>query len=167
MDKKYKYSLLAKYRGFTLIELMVTLAIAAILVSIAIPNFNTLIQNNRITAHANEFLSALSIARSEAIKRGATVAVTANTPGQWQMGWTIATTGAAPVTLYVNQAGLAGGTALTNPANMVTYNSRGFLAGAIPSVFNLTIPNCTGNQVRTITISPSGSARVTTAACPT
>jgi len=148
---------------------MITLLIAAILISIAVPSFTNVIQNNRITAHANEFLSALSIARSEAIKRSATVTVTASTAGQWQNGWTIATGGGAPTTLYINQAGLAGGTVLTNAgnANVVTYNSRGFLTGAQPSIFTLTIPNCTGNQVRNITISPAGSARVVTAACPT
>ena len=53
--------------GFTLIELMVTLAVAAILLAIAIPSFNSLLVSSRLTTAANDFVNALAIARSSAI----------------------------------------------------------------------------------------------------
>ena len=56
--------------GFTLMELMVTIAIAAILVGIAIPSFTSIIVSNRLTTSANELVTALNLARSEAVKRG-------------------------------------------------------------------------------------------------
>lgn len=62
-------------RGFTLIEMMMTIAIAAILVSLAVPSFQNLIVNNRLTTQANELVADLNVARSEAIKRGQRVSI--------------------------------------------------------------------------------------------
>jgi type IV fimbrial biogenesis protein FimT len=56
-------------RGFTLVELMVTVFIAAILFAIAIPSFRQMIANNRLATQANELIGALNYARSEAITR--------------------------------------------------------------------------------------------------
>lgn len=61
-------------RGFTLIELMVTLTVAIILVAIAVPNFTYVTVSTRLTTIANEIVSAVTVARSEAIKRNGLVA---------------------------------------------------------------------------------------------
>ncbi len=61
--------------GFTLVELMVTVAVAAILMAIAVPNMRSVIQNTRISNQINELTSDLNFARSEAIKRGSDTAV--------------------------------------------------------------------------------------------
>ena len=66
-----------KQTGFTIIELIVTLAMVAILAGFAVPALQDLIDNNRSTAQANNFLAALTLARSEAIKRRASVNVVA------------------------------------------------------------------------------------------
>ncbi|MFZ5621455.1 MAG: GspH/FimT family pseudopilin [Pseudomonadota bacterium] len=57
------------HRGFTLIELMITLAVAAILLTIGIPSFSDFVKNNRLVGYVNEFVAAAHLARSEAIKR--------------------------------------------------------------------------------------------------
>ena len=55
--------------GFTLIELMVTLSMAAILMAIAIPNIRNFLRNNRLTSGVNDLLHSIQVARTEAIKR--------------------------------------------------------------------------------------------------
>jgi len=74
--------------GFTLIELMVTIAIAGILIGIAIPSFTSIITSNRLTTSANELVTALNFARSEAVKRGQQVVVR-KTGAEWENGWQV------------------------------------------------------------------------------
>ncbi|WP_295803178.1 GspH/FimT family pseudopilin [uncultured Microbulbifer sp.] len=70
-----------KQRGLTLIELMVTLAVLAIIVAIAVPNFNTMIANNRALTLGEDLATALNFARTEAVKRGARVSLCGSTDG--------------------------------------------------------------------------------------
>ncbi|UCH54408.1 MAG: GspH/FimT family pseudopilin, partial [Pseudomonadota bacterium] len=65
----------SKTMGFTLIELIVTIAIVGILLAWAIPNFRTLIMNQRLATSANDFIADTSFARSEAVKRGGNVGI--------------------------------------------------------------------------------------------
>jgi len=65
-------------KGFTLIELMVTVVLAAVVLTIGVPSLKTLIDSNRLTAATNDFVSAITLARAEAIKRGSFVAVCAS-----------------------------------------------------------------------------------------
>ena len=74
--------------GFTLLELMITIAIAAVLAGIAIPSFKSSISSNRLTTNANELVTALNLARSEAVKRGQQVVVRRNGTN-WENGWTV------------------------------------------------------------------------------
>jgi type IV fimbrial biogenesis protein FimT len=94
-----------KVRGLTLVELLVTLAIAAILVTLAAPSFTRLIQSTKISGNVNTFMSDLRFARSEAVRRGGAVTMcrssnpeaitasgptcgTGSSPG-WESGWII------------------------------------------------------------------------------
>ncbi len=74
--------------GFTLIELMVTLAIAAILMMVAVPSFTAFQRNAELTATANTFLAAINSARSEAMKRNLPAVVLPLGTG-WASGWTV------------------------------------------------------------------------------
>lgn len=85
--------------GFTLIELIVVIALAAIIMTLAVPSYQNLIANNRITAHTNELVTAINMARSEAVKRNVRVVLcrsanpTASSPtcggseNTWTTGW--------------------------------------------------------------------------------
>ena len=79
-----------KARGFSLIELMIVLAIMAVLLTIAAPSFSRFIAGQRIKTASFELQTALMLARSEAIKRGpaATVTVAAKS-SNWANGWTV------------------------------------------------------------------------------
>lgn len=80
--------------GFTLVELMIALAVAAIVLTMGIPGFQDLIQNNRRVTAVNELVSGLHLARSEAFKRNRTVSVCpsadgVNCGGAWAAGWLV------------------------------------------------------------------------------
>lgn len=65
-------------KGFTIIEVVVTMAVFAILVALAAPSFTSVINNNRLTGNANELLSTLQSARMESVRRNAPVVICRN-----------------------------------------------------------------------------------------
>lgn len=128
--------------GFTLLELMVTLLVAGVLVGLAIPSFQETLARNQIAVQVNSFLSALNIARSEAIKRGLPVAVrarNATADNEWGAGWCVIA--GNPVTLNCDSdevieqfEGFGNADILNSPApandQFIQFNSRGGLLGA-------------------------------------
>jgi len=77
-------------RGFTLIELMVTLAIAAVLMLVAIPSMTAYKRNAELTSATNTLLSAINSARGEAMKRGMNAMVVPTGNGlSWNTGWVV------------------------------------------------------------------------------
>ncbi len=86
-------------QGFTLVEMIITVAIAAIVLGMGVPGFQQLIRANRTVTEVNRLVTALSLARSEAVKRNATVAMCRASgsncslaPGvNWENGWVVFT----------------------------------------------------------------------------
>jgi type IV fimbrial biogenesis protein FimT len=88
--------MMRKERAFTLIELLITIAIMAVLVTLATPSLQALIRNNRITGQANELVAGLMLGRSEAVKRGVSVTLCGSADGSscagdgnWEQGWMV------------------------------------------------------------------------------
>ena len=167
-----------KQSGFTLIELMVTLAVAGILMSIAIPNYQTFILNSRITAQANEFMAAVGLTRSEAIKRATKISIcksanttvalpTCTTSGNWAQGWIIFTDGGTQgikdgTDAIIQVRGPLAGTNTfignTNVVNYIAYGASGF--GTQMGTVSLCPPSPAAVVGRDIVISSTGRARV-------
>lgn len=80
---------LSKLFGFTLIELMVTLSIVAVVSFMAVPTFVSTVNSNQATNLTNEFVSTLNFARSEAIKREYRVVVGMIGETGWEEGWRV------------------------------------------------------------------------------
>ena len=76
-------------KGFTIIELMVTLTIAAILLAIGVPSFRSLIQNQRLTTTVNDLFSAINLTRSQALQQGGRVDLAPLDQTDWSNGWRI------------------------------------------------------------------------------
>lgn len=85
-------------RGFSLIELLVTLSVAALLMSAAIPAYRSYVANTHMSAATNQFSAHLNTIRSEAVTRGLPVAMCASNDqsscsnsGDWSTGWIVFT----------------------------------------------------------------------------
>lgn len=74
-------------KGFTIVELMVTIAIAAILLSVAAPSYTTFIRNSQLSDAVSEFMTAVNAARGNAIKQGINTYLVPTTGTDWSTGW--------------------------------------------------------------------------------
>jgi type IV fimbrial biogenesis protein FimT len=110
-------------RGFTLIELVFTITLVALLATIAAPSFRDFIMSQRVRNASFDFMTALALARSEAITRNANVDLI-RTSGSWNGGWTVAAD--AGVTTLLNQQAM-GGVSITDTASLakISYASDG------------------------------------------
>lgn len=123
-------------QGFTFLELVVVMALVAIVAAIGAPSFTAMIAKNRVRNAGSDLHLSLLRARSEALKRNSAVTV-APKAGGWKNGWTVTWVDpdtASTVTLYdhVQTASVA----ITGPANVVYQSSGRISASFSPVVIN-------------------------------
>lgn len=113
--------------GFTLVELLVVMALIAILAAIGVPSYQSLVVSNRISAEINGLVTHLQYARSMAVKLGQNVTVNSNNGNNWESGWTVTDLNG---TVLKQQQAFQGGDTLTAGLAAITYNRNGFTTNA-------------------------------------
>lgn len=157
--------------GLTLLELIVGIAVLGILLAVGVPSFQSTVDSNRLAAQTNSLVTALNLARSEAVKRGQPVSVCASTnqttcsgATAWTTGW-IAFTDANGAAGTLNAPGdtvLQAWQALSGPATLnstvayVQYQPTGRSVAPAAVSFELKKPDCSGPYARTISVAVSG-----------
>ncbi|MET0130806.1 MAG: GspH/FimT family pseudopilin [Stenotrophomonas chelatiphaga] len=166
-------------KGFTLVELMITLVVLGVLMAIAFPSFRSTIRSNQVAATNNEVLGLVSVARSEAIRnnRGGGVCPSADGSscnGSWNNG-IIAygdvdgsggfNTGDVVLRYTPGRPNLAISSAVT-AASGITFDSRGRRRAAANQSITITPENCRpGEPRRTLTVNLSGQVRAVQDTC--
>lgn len=179
MQNPLKYK---QYNGFTLIELLVAISVLVIVMTIAIPSFQSVIQNNYASTLNNDLVNTLYFARSEAIQQGSNVSICpaqdqnlTSCGSNWNNGWLvfIDPTNAGSLvsgTTLLRTHALPGQNAniTTSPStSAITYNSSGFAAANATNVtFNVSATGCTGTNARTVKISMTGYLTINSVTCP-
>ena len=169
--------------GFTLIELMIALAIVGILLMVAVPSFREAMMNVRISAQTNDLLTDLSVARSEAVKRNLPVLLCTSTNGQscggrWSDGWIVFVDAdnSASVTdgdLVVKTRPAAEGnnsivaTAGTETLSAVSYRPTGLTGNKALVKFSICDSRTATASGREIEITVTGRAKSTRVQCAT
>ena len=160
-------------RGVTLVELMVTLAVLGVLATLSAPSFRQTIHNYRLDNYGNSLVAASRVARSEAIKRNASVrlcpsadGLTCTTDGQWERGWIIlqGTTQLLKHGPLASDYQFRGATTVAN----IDFDASGF--GATAATLKASRPGATGDlRMGCFSISataiPSYTRKATAATC--
>lgn len=163
-----------KNSGFTLLELVIVVALVAIITMIAIPSMTTFNQNDRLTTNINTLVGHLAYARSEAVKTAQQVVVcssndAATCSGGWSDGWIVYIDADADNSFTVGeqviraQQALAGNNTLTSTGigSQIVYDNRGFVNAA--SVGSLQLcDGRTGPHGKTVRITATGRVRMET-----
>ncbi len=159
---------MANKNGFTLVELLVVVAVISITMSIGLPSFQSTIASTRLTSAANAMVSALQLARSEALKQQKTVFVIKKT--KWENGWDIFVDSKVPANkkqdlpdeptfatfdLLSSTITVPYGTGKGTYLNYVSYSANGS-ANSGHFIF------CSSSDFRSVVISSTGRIRVDT-----
>ncbi|RJG01724.1 pilus assembly protein FimT [Noviherbaspirillum sedimenti] len=156
-----------------MVELLTALAVAAIVLALAVPGFQSLIRNQRLSTSVNAFIGALHLTRSEAIRRGSRVDLVPADGADWAQGWVVfvdqndnqqADSGEM---ILARQAAVAGGMAiksvLTDSSKLyLAYNGSGRTrTNASSQTPQLgTVSFFLDGKIRSIKLNFSGRARV-------
>ena len=152
--------------GFTVVELMIALAVLAVLVALAVPNFNDATLTARLNGFANSLVASAQVARSEAIKQNATITLCTSTDGAtcaasggWEQGWIVVNEAAADVFQY--QQALPAEFKVTEAGGAEEVAFLGTVVGTTPATLTVCRATPVGNEERVVTINGTGAAYVT------
>jgi type IV fimbrial biogenesis protein FimT len=150
--------------GFTLVEMLVVLAIVVILLAIGIPGMRSLIASQRVRTAASNLQAYLNLTRAEALKRNANVTLSPNSSTDWTAGWHIVD--GSGTTLYTTAAVpsivIAGGSSTTLPSS-ITYRGTGRVTSTSDVVFKISATST--STYRCVEVDLTGLAIVNSSGC--
>jgi type IV fimbrial biogenesis protein FimT len=150
-----------KNRGFTLIEMMIAITVAAILLMIAVPSFRNASLSSQLRSAANDFIVSTNFARSEAIKRGAAVTMCVSTDGSscaaggWEQGWIVL----SGTIVLQHESAAPSGFKMSATGSIANLSFQPIGVGVAPAT--LTVCRATpsvGSQERVVTLDSTGRA---------
>jgi len=158
-------------RGFTILEMVITVVLAVVLVALALPSFRELTLRTNVTTLTNSLVIALNSARSEAVRRGTFVEVVPVSGTSWTAGWKImadtsfnqtfskqiGTQDAAPTGYKICPN--ANGAAAPGSAASVIFDQTGALRFSTGVDVNIVRPDGKTAQFRWVSVGPSGEVR--------
>ncbi|EKD98878.1 MAG: Type IV pilus transmembrane protein FimT [uncultured bacterium] len=147
--------------GFTLIELMVTVAVLAVVVSLAAPSFRSILEAQRMRAAAFDLMGDLTLARSEALKRGQIATPITLTPasGNWAAGWSVM----AGTDVVSTRNPVGSGVTITGPTTVVF--DRNGRVSSTTTVARFALADSSATRKRCISLDPSGRPKSSTTGC--
>ncbi|HEU4621916.1 MAG TPA: GspH/FimT family protein [Burkholderiaceae bacterium] len=153
--------------GFTLVEALLVLAVAAVVLAIASPNFSSLSATMRVRSTTADLLADLNFARSEAVKRNSVVAVSP-LGGQWTQGWSITRIDPADASrneMLRTRNAVGNMVGFSGAPTSLSFDAAGRVVIADISSFKVCPPDSTGMPGRLVRIDPSGQSRSTSVSC--
>lgn len=167
---------LRRSKGFTLVELMVTIAVVAILGTIAYPSFQSTIRSNRVAASQNELLGVLNLARSDAVRNNRGGGVCGSSSGtSCDGGW------ATGIMAFADSNGdgafqntetvlryfaVTNGLTVSGPDALIAFDARGRRRAGADQVVTIQPAQCgSGTLRRAITVNASGQIKTAREAC--
>jgi type IV fimbrial biogenesis protein FimT len=165
-----------RHSGYTMMELVMTMAIVAILGTLAIPGFKFVTSSNRVSTEVNGLLGDIQFARSQAVKEGLPVTIctstapyTSCTNTDWELGWIVfldsngnQAVEAGEVVVRTQPAFAGTDTFVATPPTFhaLTFNRMGYAPTGVATAINITLHDSTSNTnwTRCVAINPIGSA---------
>ena len=160
--------------GFTLVEVMIAISVMAILIFGGVPSFIQLIRDTSVSTQSNSLVAAIGLARSEAVRRGVDVHLTAVTDDKnetaWSNGWVIWVdsdndNARESSEVLRNYKSPDGELVLDKNVTDIVFNSQGEIRGGGVYTFQLKPPGCQAQEKREIKIKSTGRPSITKVDC--
>jgi len=168
MAVTHSYALSSRAAGFSVFELMIVLLLIAILLALATPSFREFTRSNQVTSTNNDLVTALNLARSEALRRskGVTVCSSANgtscgSTADWASGWIVFEDAAGTGVIASNDkvvqkwSATNGGVRIVTTSTNIQYQPIGTAASS--AAIDVSFDSCKGPRKRHIQVSAVGT----------